>query len=80
MTLPQRIYWRRIGYLWHGFRRTRDGGVAPFRSLCGQRALTRIGSQDVMRPAPVLRCSQCDVEEMRLRGWDESGPEEAHGG
>ncbi len=68
-----KLYWRQPGpgRVWHCFKKVVGGG---YLSLCDRFELTRSGGQAVDRPDPWLRCSTCDVAEMKRRGWEESGP------
>jgi|WetSurMetagenome_2_1015567.scaffolds.fasta_scaffold1104915_1 hypothetical protein len=71
-----KLYWRLmpVDGLWHcftrGYHRTN-----VYASLCGNHIRAYSGGQSCSRPKAVLRCRDCDVLEMRRRGWSESGPE-----
>lgn len=74
--LADKLYWRPISggvsYMWHCFRKVRNGGYV---SLCGFFKKDRSDGQDVRRPRAEIRCARCDVAEMARRGWAESGPQ-----
>lgn len=77
--LEDPVYWRRSKGLgvWHAFVKVgggRHGRNPLFESLCTRHTRSRSGGAASERPEPILRCARCDIEEMRLRGWDESGP------
>lgn len=55
------------------------GAVERFESLCGTFQRSRIGGGQIERPRAELRCAPCDIAEMKIRGWDESGPETIDG-
>lgn len=63
--------------LWHCFEKVY--GPKRFVSLCGEREKARSGGGKIFRPHAMLRCPMCDVYEMRIRGWEESGPQTANG-
>lgn len=69
-----KLYWRLAGGLWHCFKKGTSAGPRAFYSLCGGESLLRVGTQQVRRPRPELRCGRCDGLEMQRRGWEESGP------
>jgi hypothetical protein len=70
--LADKLYWRGgMSGLWHCFKR-REGGV--YISLCGHFELKRSGGQACSRPQPTLRCTRCDIAEMKRRGKEESLP------
>lgn len=76
--LRDKHYWRPgMGTRRHCFVKvfSETTGRPFFESLCGQASRRGVGTQAVARPMPELRCARCDIEEMRLRGWNESGPE-----
>lgn len=80
--LRDKLYWRRpdpMGMA-HCFKRVRHARATnkrepKFRSLCGEAWMYGVGTQKCQRPSPLKRCTQCDVAEMKRRGWEESGPE-----
>jgi hypothetical protein len=73
--LADKLYWRRVfpaSHQFHCFKKAQGGGYV---SLCANRyTLTYSGGQSIRRPDARLRCAQCDIEEMKRRGWSESGP------
>jgi hypothetical protein len=69
--LADKLYWRQHRALWHCFEKAKLG---VYESLCGAHTLPRSYGQAIDRPEAVLRCARCDSEEMKLRGWSESGP------
>lgn len=72
--LSDKLYWRAspVG-LFHCFKKQHGGG---FRSLCGDWTLERSGGGAMHRPPVYQRCARCDGEEIKRRGWEESGPAE----
>lgn len=72
-----KLYWREAAGKFHCF--TRGEHRQPiYVTLCGCHVRRWIGGQSCSRPKAVLRCAECDVLEMRRRGWDESGPESTY--
>lgn len=74
-ALRDKLFWRKIEhqYPWHCYEKV---GPCRWESLCGDRKISgRIGGQDARRPIAMLRCAECDTEEMKMRGWTESGPD-----
>jgi hypothetical protein len=69
--LTDKLYWREQQGTWHCFKKHQCGG---FVSLCDGLTRSLSGGQAARRPEPVLRCGRCDGEEMKRRGWEESGP------
>lgn len=75
--LRDKLYWRNVGGDFHCFKRVeggRGGTAARCISLCRREEISRSGGQASRRPEAILRCAICDGEEMKRRGWDESGP------
>lgn len=72
-NLAIKHYWREShpGHR-HCFVKNRDQG--GYVSLCGRERIAKSGGQSCRRPPPMLRCGVCDIEEMRVFGWEASGP------
>lgn len=75
-----KIYWRRVGNLYHAFTRYKGPAGLRWYSLCYDSSgtpnwnLSRSGGQKVTRPPAVQRCPQCDIQEMKVRNREESLP------
>lgn len=83
--LKDKLYWRETHDGWHCFEQRRASVLsfrgkrrATFRtayvSLCGRHERERSDGQQCRRPEAWRRCRECDVREMKRRGWEESGP------
>lgn len=67
-----KVYWRQVStFMFCCFKKCGDDG---YQSLCGNRHRDRSGGQSASRPEAIFRCAMCDIEEMKRRGWEESGP------
>jgi hypothetical protein len=78
--LRDKLYWRKAypnapAHCFKKIRQTKYPMRRQFQSLCGQHDLYGVGVQKCRRPPAIQRCAQCDVAEMKRRGWEESGPE-----
>jgi hypothetical protein len=69
-----KLYWRRLAHetMSHCFERGEQR--REYVSLCGRKVITGSRGQAILRPIPTLRCGACDVAEMKMRRWSESGP------
>jgi hypothetical protein len=71
--LRDKLYWRPISGRWHCFKKL---DVSGWASLCASEyVLGSSGGQSVSRPPPMLRCGQCDGQEIKRRGVEQSMPE-----
>jgi hypothetical protein len=70
--LNDKLYWRKASGEWHCFKKVAQ--VRGYISLCERRQVALVLGQQIARPEAELRCNLCDEVEMKLRGWDGSGP------
>ena len=72
MSSPEhKLYWRPSGGAWHCFERADHLPNVNFSSLCGSVWLSFVGGQKCARPPVSKRCAECNVEESKIRGWEE---------
>lgn len=72
-TFALKLKWRRIaGHVnYHCFGRA-DHRPKRYISLCGSITIKQAYGAECDRPIAMLRCAECDIEEMKLLGLDES--------